>query len=103
MALPLDSSCIPQDSIPQVIPEIQNGFHSFLTGKTGQRVQEESSGNAILVVLIHHITAGSQVVVDEHRQAAASSINIQPPVSLRVSGFYRLGSTRCTNSGTGIL
>ena len=36
------------------------------------------------MVLIHHITAGSQVVVDEHRQAAASSINIQPPVSLRV-------------------
>ena len=36
------------------------------------------------MVLIHHITAGSQVVVDEHRQAAASSIDIQPPVSLRV-------------------
>ena len=36
------------------------------------------------MVLIHHITAGSQVVVDEHRQAAASSIDIQPPVSLWV-------------------
>ena len=36
------------------------------------------------MVLIHHITAGSQVVVDEHRQAAASSIDIQPPIRIRV-------------------
>ena len=71
----------------QRIPEIQDIFASLLAGKARQGITEETCCNTVPVVLVHHITAGAQVVVDEHRQAAASSIDIQPPVGFRV--FYR--------------
>ena len=83
-------SRLPQNSIPQSIPEVQNGFASLLAGKALYWVAEKPRRDAIFMVLVHHIAAGGQVVVDEHRQAAAAGIDIQPPIRLRVFHRFQL-------------
>ena len=83
-------SCLPQDGLPQVVPEIQHGLAPLLTGKTGQGIAEEAGRDAVPVVFIHQITVGAHIVVDEHRQAAASSIDIQPPVGVGVLHRFQL-------------
>ena len=72
------------NSILQSVPELQNLFRSISTLKSVQRITQETGHNAILVILIHHITLGAHVLVDQHRQTVRTGVNIQPPVSVWV-------------------
>ena len=79
-----------QNCFLQRVPEIQDIFAPLLAGKARQGITEETGGNAVPVVLVHHIAAGTQVVVDEHWESAGSNIGIQPPVSLRIFDRFQL-------------